>query len=60
MERIAGDVEAGHVGIGDLHALFIALRHKDPMPYELVHLADEPLSDAEQSRTRELAQELGW
>lgn len=37
-----------------------ALNHKDPMPYELVHLSDEPLSDAEQSRTRELALELGW
>lgn len=37
-----------------------ALRNKDPMPYELVHLSGEPLSDVEQSRTRELARELGW
>lgn len=37
-----------------------ALTDKDPMPYELVHLSGEPLSDAEQSRTRELAKELGW
>ncbi|WP_085793442.1 Panacea domain-containing protein [Roseivivax jejudonensis] len=37
-----------------------ALRHKDHMPYELVHLSGDPLSDAEQTRTQELARELGW
>lgn len=39
---------------------WLALRNKDPMPYELAHLSDAPLSQAEQTRTRELAREFGW
>lgn len=37
-----------------------ALTHKDPMPYELVHLSNDPISESENRRTKELAVELGW
>lgn len=37
-----------------------ALQDKDPLPYELVHLEDAALTEAELIRTRELATELGW
>jgi len=36
------------------------LQHKDPLPYEFAFLSNEPVSDVENQRTRELARELGW
>lgn len=36
------------------------LTHKDPIPYEMAYLSDEPLTDNDIQRTRDLAEELGW
>ena len=36
------------------------LNHKDPVPYEFAYLSSEPVSEAENNRTVQLAQELGW
>ena len=36
------------------------MQHKDPMPYELAYLSNEPISDRENARTRELAHQLRW
>lgn len=36
------------------------LQHKDAMPYEFAYLSDEPVTEAENKRTQELAAELGW
>jgi len=36
------------------------LQHKDPVPYEFAYLSDEDVSEAEERRTEELANDLGW
>ncbi len=36
------------------------LQHKDPVPYEFAYLSDEPVSESEEARTRELANKFGW
>jgi hypothetical protein len=36
------------------------LNHMDDIPYEFAYLSDEPISDEEIERTRELAAEHGW
>lgn len=36
------------------------LQHKDPMPYELAYLSDDPPSERDIERTKELAAQFGW
>lgn len=36
------------------------MQHKDPMPYELAYLSDESISNHENDRTKELANQFGW
>lgn len=36
------------------------LQDKDPIPYEFAYLVNDPVSEAENERTRQLAAELGW
>ena len=33
---------------------------KDPMPYELAYLSDEPLTEADRKQTNEVATRFGW
>jgi hypothetical protein len=39
---------------------WLTLQLKDPMPYEMAYLCNEPLTEADAARTRELAAALGW
>lgn len=39
---------------------WLTLQNKDPMPYEMAYLSNDPLSQVDRARTRELAAELGW
>lgn len=36
------------------------LENQDPVPYEFAYLSDEPITEREAKRTKELAAELGW
>lgn len=36
------------------------LNHKDDLPYEFAYLSNEPVSDYDIERTRDLASEYGW
>ena len=36
------------------------LQHRDGLPYEFAFLSDEPVTEKEVDRTRELAREFGW